>query len=181
DVRLKFHPSDFTQINPQINRKMIARALEWLDLQKDDVILDLYCGIGNFSLPIARKQVKSVIGVEGCEQMVARASRNAKDNGITNAQFIAADLNENLPIKIIKQKPNKMLLDPSRAGAKAICENLAIMPDKIVYVSCNIATLSRDIDYLCNKHGYILEKTSLIDMFPHTKHAESIALLQKSS
>ena len=103
DVRLKFHPSDFTQINPQINRKMIARALEWLDLQKDDVILDLYCGIGNFSLPLARNQVKSVIGVEACEQMVARASRNAKDNGITNVEFIAADLNENLPVKIIKQ------------------------------------------------------------------------------
>jgi 23S rRNA (uracil1939-C5)-methyltransferase len=177
-LKYKFHPCDFTQINPSINRKMVSRAIEWLDLNDNDVVLDLYCGIGNFSLPIAQR-AKEVIGVEGEEVMVQRARNNAKYNGIKNTEFLAADLNNNLPIEAILKKPNKMLLDPSRAGAADIAENLSINPEVIVYVSCNISTLARDIDFLCNKHNYSLEKTGIIDMFPHTQHAEAIALLRK--
>lgn len=176
NLAFKFHPCDFTQINPAINKQMVSRALDWLALNENDIVLDLFCGIGNFSLPIAQK-AKEVIGIEGDLIMTERAKSNAELNNINNASFLAADLNDNLPKEVISKRPSKMLLDPSRAGAATICESLPIKPETIVYVSCNISTLSRDINFLCNKHGYILEKAGIIDMFPHTQHAEAIALL----
>jgi 23S rRNA (uracil1939-C5)-methyltransferase len=170
----QFAPLDFTQVNSSINKQMVARAIELLQLEKDDVVFDGFCGIGNFSLPIA-KQVARLVGVEGVELSVQRARHNAELNGITNCLFIAQDLfSETLEIKGF-QDVNKVLIDPPRSGAEALCKRLASRKvERVVYVSCNPVTLARDTKILVS-NGYRFDGAGVIDMFPHTTHIESIA------
>ncbi len=178
DLQLNFHPMDFTQVNAGINRKIISRALELLELEKEDTVLDLFCGLGNFTLAIAR-QVRQVVGVEGSEEMVARGFENATLNRIANVQFYAADLFQSIHAKEWSQlKYNKILLDPPRSGAIEIIAEIAkLQAEKIVYISCNPATLARDSAELI-KAGYKLRATGVMDMFPHTTHVESMAVFQ---
>ncbi len=178
-VQLKFHPNYFTQINQGVNRKMVRLAIELLDLREQDQVLDLYCGLGNFSLPMARKSGK-VIGIEGSDALVKLAQYNAHINHINNAEFYIADLNENINNKAFaKQKYDKILLDPPRSGAHEIVQSLSkFKAERIVYVACNPATFARDVSVL-SQHGYRLAKAGILDMFPQTRHIESIALLLK--
>ncbi|MDF1757936.1 MAG: 23S rRNA (uracil(1939)-C(5))-methyltransferase RlmD [Legionellaceae bacterium] len=176
-IEYKFHPTDFTQVNAKINKLMVPMALEFLDLTESDVALDLFCGLGNFSLPLATK-CKSVVAVEGSSAMVERAMMNAKDNGIDNITFLAANLEEedslNNPAFV---NVNKLLLDPPRTGALEIVKQInKLNISKIVYVSCNPITLARDADILVNQHGYRLVDAGVMDMFPNTAHVESIAV-----
>ena len=175
DVALQFHPADFIQINPDINRKMVAQALNFLDLKPTDHVLDLYCGIGNFSLPIAKK-VASVTGIEGLDDMVKRAAHNALLNKITNVQFFKADLQKNSNNPWTTQKYDKLVIDPPRTGAHMAMVLKMNIPH-IVYISCDAATLARDAAVLA-KQGYRLTHAGIIDMFPHTKHVESMAVFR---
>jgi 23S rRNA (uracil1939-C5)-methyltransferase len=180
DLDMQFHPMDFTQVNATINRQMINKALELLAVTKEDRVLDLFCGLGNFTLPLAR-HVAHVVGVEGDERMVVRGRENAVHNGIDNATFYGADLAADFT-----QAPwategfDKILLDPPRSGALEIVQYLPKFKAKtIVYVSCNPATLARDAGELV-KNGYRLKKAGVMDMFPHTTHVESIALFERT-
>lgn len=179
-IAFRFHPTDFTQVNGPLNRLMVQKALELMTLNEDDIVLDLFCGLGNFSLPLARHCAK-VIGIEGSETMVARATMNAQDNSIHNAIFYCADLEQPEALaKIRDHRFNKILIDPPRCGALEIVKQIdKLNPTKLVYVSCNPATLARDADILVNQHGYRLTAAGVMDMFPHTSHVESIALFEK--
>lgn len=179
-LKLHFRATDFTQVNTDINRSMIKQALELLAPGPEDRILDLFCGLGNFTLPIAT-QAGEVIGVEGDEQLVQRARENAQANGIENAHFYAADLTAPPDEQPWYGKGfNKVLIDPPRTGAMEIIQRLkTVDADRIVYVSCNPATLARDSAHLVHELGYKLLKAGVMDMFPHTAHVESIALFQK--
>ena len=176
DLRLEFHPLDFTQINGEINRLIIRQALTLLDLNSTDIVLDLFCGLGNFTLPIARSCHK-VIGVEGSQEMVSRGEENARSNKIHNAAFHAANLCEPLADKSwAREKFTKILLDPPRSGAIEIIPQIAALgASKIVYISCNPATLARDSAALVAA-GYRLQAAGVMDMFPHTTHVESMAV-----
>ncbi len=180
DVTLGFLPSDFTQVNTDINRKMIAHAMTLLELQASDRVLDLFCGIGNFTLPIAR-HCEQVVGVEGSAGLVERACANAGRNRISNAEFFTADLYSELLAEPWMQRHfDKALLDPPRSGALQVLPMLPKMGIKrIVYVSCYPGTLARDAGELVKKHGYRLVSAGVMDMFPHTAHVESIALFEK--
>ena len=175
DLDVKFHPVDFVQINEKINGKAVDLALELLELQPEDEVLDLFCGLGNFTLPMSRS-CKLVIGVEGSEVMVKRAEENAAHNAIENVGFDAADLYNLTGNEYwYKRKFDKVLLDPPRSGALEIIDWLAQSgASKIVYISCNPATLARDTARLLSK-GYRLNRAGVMDMFPHTAHVESIA------
>ncbi len=179
-VDFKFHPTDFTQINAGLNRKMVALALSLLELTAEDIVLDLFCGLGNFSLPLA-KHCSQVLGIEGSNTMVERASMNAKLNHLPNTEFRCANLEDETVLSQLKRYGfTKILLDPPRTGALEIVKQIHdLSPQKIVYVSCNPATLARDADILVNHKGYRLIKAGVMDMFPHTAHVESIALFQK--
>jgi 23S rRNA (uracil1939-C5)-methyltransferase len=179
-IDFQFHPSDFTQVNGALNRDMVDRALELMDLKKSDKVLDLFCGLGNFSLPMA-KFCSRVLGVEGSKTMVERAEMNAKANGLSNATFYAANLDDvDQVLKLFKQSFNKVLIDPPRSGALELMNHMdRLSPERIVYVSCNPVTLARDTDILVNQKGYVLSKTGVMDMFPHTAHVESIAVFEK--
>ncbi|MFT6928320.1 MAG: 23S rRNA (uracil1939-C5)-methyltransferase [Psychromonas sp.] len=177
DCSLSFTPTDFLQVNTTINEKMVSQALQWLALEKTDRVLDLFCGLGNFTLPIAR-QVESVVGVEGVQKMVDRAAENAQLNNLHNAEFYQADLSDENIIQQewAKQSFNKVLLDPARAGALDCLAFIAQKkPSHILYVSCDPLTLARDSQLLLDK-GYKLEKLGLLDMFPQTAHMEAMAL-----
>jgi 23S rRNA (uracil1939-C5)-methyltransferase len=180
DLTLYFKPTDFTQINPSINAKMISLAIELLALNKDETVLDLFCGLGNFSLPIAGFS-KQVTGVEGSDEMVQRATMNAEKNNIENTDFHQADLFEDISAyQWANKQYNKILLDPPRAGALALCQQIErFAAKKIVYVSCSPQTLARDTRVLVHEKGYRLISTGVLDMFPHTAHVESIALFEK--
>lgn len=180
NVTLQFYPTDFTQVNNSVNQKMVNLALELLELNASDKVLDLFCGLGNFTLPIARK-CQSVIGIEGSHAMVKRAQDNAKLNEISNTAFYKADLADvKLNDSWMQQQFDKILLDPPRTGALEIIQQFPRWSAKrIVYISCNPATLARDVGELVHKQGYQLIKAGVLDMFPHTKHVESIALLIK--
>ncbi len=174
DLVFDFHPMDFIQINQTINRRMIGLAIELLALQPEDNVFDAFCGIGNFSLPLATI-ARSVIGIEASVSSVQRAGENADRNGIKNTTFIAADLFAESPDIPGLQSVNKVLLDPPRSGAEEVCKKLASHKvERLVYVSCNPVTLARDAKILIES-GYCLEKAGVIDMFPHTNHVESIA------
>lgn len=177
-LQFQFHPAQFTQINHEVNQQMVDRAISLLQLQKSDSVLDLFCGIGNFSLPIA-KQVKTVIAVEGDEAAAIQAKDNAKQNQIENTVFYTANLFEDIHNQAWAKKTyDKILLDPPRTGAKEIIENIRTwQPSRIVYISCNPATLARDAEIL-HKQGYHLKKAGIMDMFPHTQHVEAIALFE---
>lgn len=181
DVTIYFKPVDFTQINVEINKKMINLAIELLDVNKEDNILDLFCGVGNFTLPLARK-AKKVTGVEGDSALVQRAKNNAVKNEIDNVEFFTADLAElDASNKFMQQTFDKILLDPARTGAKEIISALNTKNVKrIVYVSCNPATLARDAGILVNEKGFNLKQAGVMDMFPHTTHVESIAVFDKN-
>ena len=179
DLEMLMEPSDFTQVNASINQRMIPLALDLLDVGAEDNVLDLFCGLGNFTLPLARK-AKFVVGIEGVQEMVDRGTRNAKHNNLNNVEFFQADLSADLSDKEwAGRKYNKVLIDPARSGALEVIANIVKMsPDKIVYVSCNPATLARDTGELV-KSGYKLINAGVMDMFPHTQHVESIALFEK--
>ena len=181
DITIYFKPTDFTQINVDINQQMIMLAIELLEPDDDDAILDLFCGVGNFTLPLARK-AKSVTGVEGDIELVQRAKDNANRNNIDNVEFHVADLaNTDNTYAFMKKSYDKILLDPARTGAKEIISAIDTKNVKrIVYVSCNPATLARDAGILVNEKGFELKKAGVMDMFPHTAHVESIAVFAKS-
>lgn len=178
---LQFHPLDFIQVNAQINQRLLKQALEMLDPTADDTVLDLFCGLGNFTLPIAR-YANHVVGVEGSKEMVARGMANAKHNNINNIEFHAANLMEPASIKAdwMKKHYTKILIDPPRAGAKEILPLVANFSAKrITYVSCNPSTLARDAGILVYTHNYKLKSVGIVNMFPHTSHIEAIALFEK--
>ena len=179
-ITFSFHPTDFTQVNSALNRSMVSQAIQLMDLKSTDIVLDLFCGLGNFSLPMAKLCAK-VLGVEGSKTMVERAYMNAKLNHIQNVDFYAANLDDVNEVKKLVQQPcNKVLIDPPRSGALEIVKQIdALNPERIVYVSCNPVTLARDTDILVNQKGYTLIKAGVMDMFPHTAHVESIALFEK--
>lgn len=181
DIELAFEPLDFVQVNAGMNRRMLARALELLDPQPTDRVLDLFCGLGNFTLPIARN-VAAVTGIEGEHALVARAAQNAARNGIGNATFQVANLFEDQRGSDWARAPwDKLVLDPPRAGADQLLEYLPHKKTRrIVYVSCHPASLARDAGILVNRHGFRLAAAGVMDMFPHTAHVESIALFEKS-
>lgn len=178
-LKLAFSVRDFIQINGELNHKMVDRALQWLDLQPQDRVLDLFCGMGNFTLPIAQR-AGYVVGVEGVAEMVEQARQNAATRGMINVNFYQTNLDEPFVDKAWAVEPfNKILLDPARNGAYFALDHLCeLNPERIVYVSCNPATLVRDAQKLVEK-GYFLNKAAMIDMFPHTGHLESISLFCK--
>lgn len=179
DIVFRFRPAMFTQVNYEINRLMIDRVIEALDLTKDDVVLDLFCGLGNFTLPMARYAGK-VVGIEGDLPLVNHARENARLNGLDNTEFHAADLSKSIAdLPWAKHRYNKILLDPSRAGASEVLHHFKHWrPETIVYVSCNPSTLARDAGILVNDLGYKLVKAGVMNMFPQTAHVESIALFK---
>jgi 23S rRNA (uracil1939-C5)-methyltransferase len=175
-VKFNFHPQDFTQVNTSVNQSLVALALEQLELKKTDKVLDLFCGLGNFTLPIALN-CGEVVGIEGIDAMVSRALKNAQLNQIENANFYTTDLHKDFRNKPwAKQSYDKILLDPPRTGALVAVNYLHhFNAQRIVYISCNPATLARDAGVL-STHGYRLESSGVIDMFPNTAHIESIAV-----
>ncbi|MCF6776005.1 23S rRNA (uracil(1939)-C(5))-methyltransferase RlmD [Thiotrichales bacterium 19X7-9] len=179
-IEIRFQPNDFTQVNPQMNQKMLNQAISLMELNSTDCVLDLFCGLGNFSLPLA-KHAKLVIGVEGDSQMTERALENAKLNDINNIEFHPANLFETIDnADWANQQYDKILLDPPRAGAVEIVSQIERFNAKrIVYVSCNPATLARDAGILVNDKGYTMLSAGIMDMFPHTAHVESIAVFEK--
>ena len=181
DISIRFQPNDFTQVNYSVNKKMITQALDLMELKSTDRVLDLFCGLGNFSLPLARN-VSYVIGVEGNDAMVKRAFESAANNNISNIDFYAANLFDETITnhEWIEKDCNKILLDPPRAGAEIVCKNIDIFNvERIVYVSCNPSTLARDAGILVNEKGYKMIKAGIMDMFPHTNHVESMAVFIK--
>ncbi|PID64534.1 MAG: 23S rRNA (uracil(1939)-C(5))-methyltransferase RlmD [Gammaproteobacteria bacterium] len=180
NTRVDFGPQDFFQINQSLNRKMVVRAVELLDPQPEDKVLDLFCGLGNFTLPLAIK-AGHVTGVEGDSVMVRRARETALANGIENTDYFVCNLMGKMQGESwLKQRFDKILLDPPRAGAKEVIEHFGRLGAKrIVYVSCHPGTLARDADMLVNTQGYRLVGAGVLDMFPHTAHVESIAVFEK--
>jgi 23S rRNA (uracil1939-C5)-methyltransferase len=180
DLSIHFLPNDFTQVNSELNRLMLDRALALLALTPEDRVLDLFCGLGNFTLPMARKAAE-VVGVEGESGLVARARENAQRNGITNTRFYTANLYESIQKEPwLREQFDKVLLDPPRSGAAEVLEHLPkIGAKRLVYVSCYPGTLARDAGELVHRYGYELVSAGVMDMFPHTAHVESIALFEK--
>ncbi len=174
-----FFPGDFIQVNGEINRRLVELAVELLDPGPGEVVADFFCGVGNFSLPLAVR-CGEVLAVEGSQAMAARGAANAKANGISNVTFIAADLHDDQGLDQWKDAGfNKVLLDPPRSGAEALCRLLCgSMADTVVYISCNPATLARDAGILATG-GFLLAKAGVVDMFPQTAHAEAIALFKR--
>ncbi len=181
DVRIDFEPVDFIQVNAEINRRMVHFAVDQLSAGPDDRVLDLFCGIGNFSLPLARRAGR-VLGVEGETSLTQRAAHNAASNGIDNAEFRVADLATiDGSESWVREGCERMLLDPARSGADQVVGRIELFaPERIVYVSCHPGTLARDAGILVNEKGYRLESAGIIDMFPHTAHVESIAVFTKA-
>ncbi|MBS0556990.1 MAG: 23S rRNA (uracil(1939)-C(5))-methyltransferase RlmD [Proteobacteria bacterium] len=179
-VELEFKPLDFVQVNAGMNRAMIDHALALLDPQPTDRVLDLFCGLGNFTLPLARRAAQ-VTGVEGEAGLVRRAGENAQRNGIANAQFVAADLAaDQRDAPWAKADHELVLLDPPRSGAEAVLEYLPRKSARrVVYVSCHPGSLARDAGTLVNRHGFTLRAAGAMDMFPHTAHVESIAVFDR--
>lgn len=180
DLTYPFKPNEFTQVNPQINQVMIRRAMQLLSPQVNEKIADFFCGIGNFTLPIARSGAQ-VLGLEGLANLVDRANESATLNQISNTQFGVADLFKMTPESLTNLgRFDKWLVDPPRDGAFELIKSLdySNSPQRIVYVSCNPATLARDAGVLVHEKGYILKAAGVINMFPHTSHVESIALFE---
>ena len=188
EIEMPFKPADFTQVNHMMNRVLVSRAIRLLEVKPSDRVLDLFCGIGNFTLPLARKS-KSVLGIEGLESLSTRAKENAQHNQLADkASFMQSNLFEVTTETIASWgKAERWLMDPPREGAMEICKALAdlhasnnsLMPDRIVYVSCNPKTLARDAEILCHHAGYILKGAGIVNMFPHTSHVESMAVFQR--
>lgn len=179
NLEFRFQPLDFTQVNPEVNRKLVARVVGLVAPEPNDVVGDLFCGIGNFSLPIART-VKQVIAVEGVSALVSKARDNARLNSIDNAKFYTVDLQDAAIMDSwFESRWNKVVIDPPRSGAEVVVEMLNTQNvEQIVYVSCNPVTLARDADILVNKGKYEFSCLGLVDMFPHTNHIECVALFK---
>ena len=179
DITVGFSPMDFTQVNFDLNSMLVDLVIELLEPGAGDNVLDLFCGLGNFTLPIAR-YAKYATGLEGSEDLLLRAQRNAQKNGIANAGFGVCDLTQPDAGSVISGYAyNKVLLDPPRSGAREIIEQLDLeRVEKLVYVSCNPATLARDAGILVEQGGLSLKAAGVMDMFPHTSHVESIALFE---
>ncbi|MEX3957273.1 23S rRNA (uracil(1939)-C(5))-methyltransferase RlmD [Trinickia sp. EG282A] len=187
-IRMPFKPTDFTQVNHAINRVLVGRALRLLAPARGDRVLDLFCGLGNFTLPLARL-AREVVGIEGSETLTARALANAKENGVDgHTTFACRNLFEITADDLRALGAfDKFLIDPPREGALAVSKALAEiaqsgegpMPARIVYVSCNPATLARDAGLLVHEAGYRLKGAGVVNMFPHTSHVESIALFER--
>ncbi|MEH4266264.1 23S rRNA (uracil(1939)-C(5))-methyltransferase RlmD [Klebsiella aerogenes] len=178
-LRLVFSPRDFIQVNDGVNQKMVRTALAWLDIQPQDRVLDLFCGMGNFTLPLA-KAAASVVGVEGVPALVAKGRENAALNGLQNVTFFHENLEEDVTRQAwAKHGFDKILLDPARAGAPGVMAHIIkLAPRRMVYVSCNPATLARDSEALLHA-GYCIQRLAMLDMFPHTGHLESIVLFER--
>jgi 23S rRNA (uracil1939-C5)-methyltransferase len=184
-IRMPFKPTDFTQVNHHINRVLVARALRLLDVQPDERVADLFCGLGNFTLPLAT-QAREVVGIEGSTTLNARALENARGNGLADkTSFYCRNLFEASTDDFVALgKFDRILIDPPREGAIAVCQAIVglgeahaeLKPKRIVYVSCNPATLARDAGLLVHQGGYVLKKAGVVNMFPHTAHVESIAV-----
>jgi 23S rRNA (uracil1939-C5)-methyltransferase len=181
NITMPFAPSEFTQVNSALNRVMISRALRLLDPQPNERIADLFCGLGNFTLPIARSGAQ-VLGIEGSDALVKRAQQNAASNGLQgNTEFMAMNLFEMTEEGFAKLGHfDKLLIDPPRDGAFELVKSLGgdNAPKRIVYVSCNPATLARDAAELVQR-GYVLKSAGVMNMFPHTSHVESIAVFER--
>ena len=187
NVEMPFKPNDFTQVNHHINYVLVSRALRLLDIQQDERIADLFCGLGNFSLPIAR-QAKEVVGIEGSDILTQRAQENAILNGLEDkTRFATSNLFEMTAQNWVELgKFDRILIDPPRDGAAAVCQAIADLdekhsefkPKRIVYVSCNPSTLARDAGILVTEGGYKLDMAGVINMFPHTSHVESMAVFE---
>ena len=181
ELSMNFRPGQFVQVNADINRKMIATALNLLDINSSHRVLDLFCGAGNFSLPLAHKAL-SLLGIEGLANLVAQADSNSKQLGLDDAEYRVSDLfaaNALSGKQFTKSRFDRVLIDPPRTGAKELMDGLVkISPQKMVYVSCHPATMVRDTKILVDG-GYQLAKVGVIDMFPQTTHVEAIALLEK--
>lgn len=182
DVRLKFLPSDFVQVNAAMNRLMVSHVLGLLGLDAQARVLDLFCGLGNFTLPLARRAAE-VVGIEGEEGLVQRARDNASANGLANLRFHAANLAGDEAaeacLRLAGPGPfTHVLLDPPRTGARDVLAAVArLAPRRVVYVSCHPGSLARDLGILVTEHGFTLKSAGIIDMFPHTNHVESVAVL----
>ncbi len=181
DLDLAFQPQHFIQVNAEVNQALVARALDLLEPGPDDRVLDLFCGLGNFSLPLARR-AGQVTGVEGEPALVQAAGDNARRNGITNAVFATADLAAETPaIPGLREGFDSVLLDPPRSGAWEVLPLVHRSgARRLVYVSCNPATLARDAGRLTTEFGYSLTAAGVADMFPHTAHVESVAVFERS-
>ena len=182
DLRFQFEPLDFIQVNGELNLRMVERALELLDPQAEDSILDLFCGLGNFTLPLAQR-AGQVTGLEGSAEMVERGRANAAHNGLDNVEFHTADL------YLFTDKPpwpsadhNKVLLDPPRSGAQELLPWIAASKvNRVLYISCNPETLAKDAGVLVKQHGFSLLGAGIMNMFPHTHHSEAIALFERKT
>jgi 23S rRNA (uracil1939-C5)-methyltransferase len=176
-ITVRFAPLDFTQINHSINQQMVTQALNWLEPQPDDTALDLFCGLGNFTLPLAQR-TQRVIGIDVDASLLQRAEMNAKDNGIHNITYHASDLaNDIQQASWMESHYSRILLDPPRSGAYTLLQALPFTGTKrLLYVSCNPATLARDAELLVHEKGFRLAQVGIMDMFPHTAHIEAMAL-----
>ena len=180
DLTFHFEPADFIQVNAEMNRQVVNRAIELLEPVQGDKVLDLFCGLGNFTLPLAR-HAGEVIGIEGDAGLVKRASENAELNGISNTSFISADLTlDHTQAPWLRTRYDKVLIDPPRSGAQEMLPHLAASgASRLCYVSCHPASLARDAGILVQEHGFELRGAGVMDMFPHTGHVESIALFER--
>ncbi|OIM98466.1 23S rRNA (uracil(1939)-C(5))-methyltransferase [Polynucleobacter sp. QLW-P1DATA-2] len=189
EIEMPFKPADFTQVNHMMNRTLVSKAIRLLEVKETDRVLDLFCGIGNFTLPLARR-AKTVLGIEGLATLTTRAKANAEHNDLASkASFMQSDLFEVTTETIASWgKAERWLMDPPREGAMEICKALAdlhiqespLLPQRIVYVSCNPKTLARDADLLCHQAGYKLKGAGIVNMFPHTSHVESMAVFDRA-
>jgi 23S rRNA (uracil1939-C5)-methyltransferase len=179
NIHISFSADNFIQVNHKVNKMMITQAIHWLKLNEQDVVLDLFCGLGNFSLPIAKK-VAEVVGIEGVDLMVKNAHENALKNDLNNCHFYQADLNSHWQSEVwVNKNYTKLLLDPARAGAyQALQQLVHLNIERVLYVSCDPATLAKDSELLISQ-GYRIEKISLMDMFSQTKHIETMVLFVK--
>jgi 23S rRNA (uracil1939-C5)-methyltransferase len=180
DVRFEFEPSDFTQVNGAVNRVLVRRAIGLLDPGPGERIADFFCGLGNFTLPIARRGAR-VVGVEGNAGLVRRAQNNAELNQLGGlASFVTGNLFEATPESLVGLGPlDKVVIDPPREGAIELVKSLSPGISRIVYVSCNAATLARDAEVLVGAKGFTLRAAGIANMFPHTAHVESVALFER--
>lgn len=180
-IEILFEPSDFVQVNAAMNRLMVDRAIELLEPGREDRLLDLFCGLGNFTLPLARHTAETV-GVEGDAGLVERASKNAERNGIDGARFHCADLTlDPAQAPWLREGYDKVLIDPPRSGALEMLPHIAATgARRVLYISCHPGSLARDAGVLVRDHGFALRGAGVMDMFPHTGHVESIALFERA-
>jgi 23S rRNA (uracil1939-C5)-methyltransferase len=180
DLTLEFNPTDFIQVNGAVNEALVTRAVDLLAPEPGSSVLDLYCGLGNFTLALARRAGR-VVGVEGDRELVRRAGENARRNGLANADFHVADLMQTLPSGAAwaNSHYSYVVMDPPRAGAREMLPTVArLAPKRVLYISCHPGTLARDIGMLVHDHGFRLRAAGVLDMFPHTTHVESLAVLE---